>query len=1130
MGDWTRQAAAGTAAPPYMARTVRRVSPCPPESVAAVSPRRPSPFPSPTGGKGVAAATDGVRANRTQLSFDSDPSHHVHWQRLFLMEVSDGSPIRSTLAARPAAGSHAQFATCDRPHLCPNVHGSTPPVDITNNGDLAMSAGFVANTGHLPTPVRYEMVGSASTIRLFADGFALNLPTVAWNQAEHDKPRFGNPHDVRLAFVQSASNPSLQARDHLTTTLNDYRAADARQWRQNLRQSATVHYQALYPSIDLDYTLDATERLKSTYIVQPQGDPTLIRWRYRGVREVTITANGALVLTLPPRAGFAQRTITETAPIAWQNVGAGRVDVGVRFQISATNQVSFVVDQYDPALPLVIDPTLNTVTLTGLSQPLDMTTDAQGFLYIVGISSTAGRLIKRTPTGGTLSITLFGATGRVQGNAVAVAPDGRIAVVGSDSYAPDGSTQRSFVAQWSSSGSYSLIPFAVNAYTYADDVAYNPVTQTFFVVWSVDVLADANVQTTLAQVSAGGVISSQAIEPRSRDLAIDSAGTMYTTYAVYGLDTSAGKLVKRNGGTVTVFDTVGISKVAVDSANNVYTTGRRDILNGATVVEKWWEVQSWSASGTLRYRYHLSHTNTLYPNDLVVTADGTAVVVGMTTAPEFPIVGGSGSLQVGRNAGFIAHIAAGGVVSSDVSYQSATGGTVITSVALNPSPTVVVAGFASVDATFINAFISAPTTVVVPPPPPPTTTAPAYTVSYYEFTKNSATFRDQGCRARENGEQGIVFLFYGGPTATGASGYSTNPTYSDIRRTVKAFIDGYVYHTDCYKNSEQPQGTTVPAPKTADLTIAVSTSNTNLCPVARVDGVCPNPNPNVNLNVTTGEAWARMVAGLNYDVGASRIQGINVVGGLDTEPIWEEAHKGKTDEWIDGYANTPEAEVKFLPPLYIFGATDGGPRVGFPIRDWTRAERASLAQVYRWNFFRPITRSVPQIYNGSYAQEWYQVLAFTNKYRAGKTFAGTMTNCGSSSFCAPFPYLNSVWETYETCPQAYEPFEPTAGWNALSDRLNRTLKNQLTLTSDFRLPNPYRVSEGLSVTISGEGTLSNCEEIPARLLRSGTVFDAGNVFRYQITPAPVYTPETARSIQWSTDIYGSADKQLAPLR
>ena len=882
------------------------------------------------------------------------------------------------------------------------------------------------------------MVGSASTIRLFTDGFALHLPTVAWNQSAHTKPRSGNPHDVRLSFVQSASNPSLQARDYLPTIVNDYRAADASQWRQNLRQAATVHYQTLYPKIDLDYTLDDAERLKSTYVVQPQGDPTLIHWRYQGVHDLTIASDGALVLTLPPQAGVAQRTITETAPIAWQNVGAARVFVPVRFQVAVNNQVSFVVGTYDPTLPLVIDPTLNTVPLTGLRYPLDMTTDAQGYLYIVGDSSTAGRLIKRTPTGQIQSTTLFGATGSVQANAVAVAADGRIAVVGSDSFAPDGSTQRSFVAQWSSSGSYSLLPFAANAYTYADDVAYNPVTQTFFVVWSIDVLNDANVQSTLAQVSAGGVISAQAIEPYSRDLAIDSAGTIYTTYSLGDSFFSEGKLVKRSGGTVTVFDTVGISKVAVDSANNVYTTGTREIQNAGTLIEKRWEVQSWSAAGSGRYRYRLLHTNRLYPNDLVIAADGTAIVVGGTDAPEFPIVGGSGSLQVGRYAGFIAHIDSNGVVkSSDVSYQSGTGGTTITTVALNPSPTLVIAGFASVDATFVKAFISAPPTVVVPPPPPPTTQAPDFTTSYFVQYVDAQSAYDIGCATRAtmpNKSKVIVFDF-GSPRAFDADREpifdATTPiasrgvkllppankyvSMSDLKIFTAQFVRGY--KSFACGNDPLPS-----------ITIVLGTTNSQICKEDKITA-CTLVDNNA-LTSQHGKAWATMVADLNRDIPGGTII---VAGGYDAEfgLGWNSAG---TMEWADGYTSNRSAT------LYNFGDCNGCPR-NTARSTWSQQQLSRLEQVYQLSWGMLWTRPLPEIFLNSYQDEWYNVIRYGREFYPddpSMIIAGVMTDCQFTEGCDPNDETTQWTSVPYPGTEGVNNFPPKIGWRAMADTLTKS--------------------------------------------------------------------------------------------
>lgn len=80
-------------------------------------------------------------------------------------------------------------------------------------------------------------------------------------------------------------------------------------------------------------------------------------------------------------------TVTEEAPIAWQEIKGQRLPVEVRFVIEQNQRVGFSVGAYDAQHPLIIDPTLvfsSYLGGAGADRGDDIALDAAGNIYVAG--------------------------------------------------------------------------------------------------------------------------------------------------------------------------------------------------------------------------------------------------------------------------------------------------------------------------------------------------------------------------------------------------------------------------------------------------------------------------------------------------------------------------------------------------------------------------------------------------------------------------------------------------------------------------------------------------------------------------------------------------------------------------
>ncbi len=201
-----------------------------------------------------------------------------------------------------------------------------------------------------------------------------------------------------------------------------------------------VTYPGLWDGISLAFDAAAGGIFQTTYTLQPGADPARIRLGYNAPLE--ISADGQLV------ARYRNGLITESAPVAWQQINGQRVDVAVRFQTRGRNQVGFAVGAYDPAYALVIDPiTIWNTFLGGSGDEAgnDIVLDASGNVYVVGDSdadwggtpvrayTAAGYdafVAKLDPNGNLLWHTFLGGSQDDYGNGIALDGSGNIYITG----------------------------------------------------------------------------------------------------------------------------------------------------------------------------------------------------------------------------------------------------------------------------------------------------------------------------------------------------------------------------------------------------------------------------------------------------------------------------------------------------------------------------------------------------------------------------------------------------------------------------------------------------------------------------------------------------------------------------
>ncbi|MDZ4720153.1 MAG: SBBP repeat-containing protein, partial [Roseiflexaceae bacterium] len=230
-----------------------------------------------------------------------------------------------------------------------NANPSRTPAVPTTANLSQMPLAFVPNAGQTDAQVRFATQAMGGTLYFTMNEVILSLPTAE------------NTAIVRMQFQGAATQPDLRPGTQIPGVANFIDGSQPAQWHTNLPTYSGITYGQLYDGINLHY--DGTDgRLKSTYIIAANADPSQIRWRYAGITNATIdSASGDLHMAVP----YAHAPLIERAPIAWQEQNGLRIPVTVSYNLGQDGSIGFALGAYNSALPLTIDPTLEYSTFIG---------------------------------------------------------------------------------------------------------------------------------------------------------------------------------------------------------------------------------------------------------------------------------------------------------------------------------------------------------------------------------------------------------------------------------------------------------------------------------------------------------------------------------------------------------------------------------------------------------------------------------------------------------------------------------------------------------------------------------------------------------------------------------------------
>ena len=275
--------------------------------------------------------------------------------------------------------------------LCTTLFARVPTDSLTVD-----RVEFVKNCGQWQNPSLFsaQMRGAA----VFAEQNALLFAMIGpedlnrFHEAKHERAAT-QVHSVmsfraaayRMSFVGANPRTKVEGENPYSFHHNYFLGKNPDTWSSNVPVYASLHYHELYQGVDL-LLYQTEEHLKYEFVVAPNTDPSAIRVQYDGLKSLSLAGDMLMLQTFVSR-------IYEAAPIAYQIRPSGdTLKVPCRYSLNG-KEVSFVLGKYDPALPLIIDPTLIFSHYSGSTADnwgYTATYDYAGCLYGGGIAFGIG--------------------------------------------------------------------------------------------------------------------------------------------------------------------------------------------------------------------------------------------------------------------------------------------------------------------------------------------------------------------------------------------------------------------------------------------------------------------------------------------------------------------------------------------------------------------------------------------------------------------------------------------------------------------------------------------------------------------------------------------------------------------
>lgn len=239
----------------------------------------------------------------------------------------------------------------------------------------SVSVPFVANQGQVDDRVSYYAATKAGTVYVTHEGELVYALSASASGTEKDRVYKG------WTLTEEPINGSavVSGKEIAEAKVSYFKGGSSEKWHKNIFTYAEIDLGEVWPGINMGLKArnDSVEKL---FVVNPGAKVDAIRLRLDGADRLDITEKGAL------RAKTGLGDVTLTSPAAWQEKDGRSEPVQVAYVLQG-NEYGFSLGNYDPSLPVFIDPLLQSTRLGGSSSEIGQAIAVHPFsneVYVFG--------------------------------------------------------------------------------------------------------------------------------------------------------------------------------------------------------------------------------------------------------------------------------------------------------------------------------------------------------------------------------------------------------------------------------------------------------------------------------------------------------------------------------------------------------------------------------------------------------------------------------------------------------------------------------------------------------------------------------------------------------------------------
>ena len=239
---------------------------------------------------------------------------------------------------------------------------------------MSVKLPFIENQGQISNShVRYYAHSFGSRLSLTDDGAMIYSFTT--QQPVSDSSAKNWFLEERLLGTRPVLPTGIE---RSPTRVNYFIGNDPTRWRTNIAAFNSVSLGEVYDGIEV--ALFADDRsVEKVFTIAPGADPKQIQLKLSGSDDMTINERGDL--DIRSEIGL----VRFSRPIAFQEIGKERVEVAISYQLEG-DTYGFTVGEYDPSMPLTIDPTLSSFIIggAGVDGARAVAVDSRGMIFVAG--------------------------------------------------------------------------------------------------------------------------------------------------------------------------------------------------------------------------------------------------------------------------------------------------------------------------------------------------------------------------------------------------------------------------------------------------------------------------------------------------------------------------------------------------------------------------------------------------------------------------------------------------------------------------------------------------------------------------------------------------------------------------